>query len=82
LPGSGSTGRSRRPTTTGHIPTSTSPTGQRCCTRSRTLPLAVFVELSAWPTWVNLTAAMAMLIAGEIGGFGVIFAGFTVGQLV
>jgi hypothetical protein len=47
-----------------------------------TLPLAVFVELSAWPTWVNLTAAMAMLIAGEIGGFGVIFAGFTVGQLV
>src|SRR3982074_1684089 len=74
-----------------------------------TLLLAAFVELSAWPTWVNLTAAMvvvfffvgaiagyishgarrdtvnqfenpvrgtevvmAMLIAGEIGGFGVI----------
>jgi hypothetical protein len=84
-----------------------------------TLLLAVFVELSAWPTWVNLTAAMvvvvffvgavasyishgarrdtvnqfenpdrglrlamAMLIAGEIGGFGVIFAGFIVGQLL
>jgi hypothetical protein len=84
-----------------------------------TLLLAAFVELSAWPTWVNLTAAMvvvfffvgaiaayighgarrdtvnqfenpvrgtevvmAMLIAGEIGGFGVIFAGFIVGQLL
>jgi hypothetical protein len=83
-----------------------------------TLLIAAFVELSAWPTWVNLTAAMvvvfffvaaiaayiehgarrdtvnqfenpvrgtgvlmAMLIAGEIGGFGVIFAGFIVGQL-
>ncbi len=84
-----------------------------------TLLLAVFVELSAWPTWVNLTAAgvvvfffvgailsyiehgarrdtvnqfdnpvrgtavmMALLIAGEIGGFGVLFAGFVVGQLM
>ena len=83
-----------------------------------TLLLAVFVELSAWPTWVNLTAAMvvvfffvaaiaayidhgarrdtvnqfekpvrgtrvmmAMLIVGEIGGFGVVFAGFIAGQL-
>jgi uncharacterized oligopeptide transporter (OPT) family protein len=83
-----------------------------------TLLIAAFVELSAWPTWVNLTAAMVvvfffvaaiaayiehgarrdtvnqyenpvrgtgvvmvMLIAGEIGGFGVIFAGFIVGQL-
>ena len=73
-----------------------------------TLLLAAFVELSAWPTWVNLTAAavvvvffvgaiadyiihgarrdttnqfehatrgsqvsMALLIVGEIGGFGV-----------
>ena len=84
-----------------------------------TLLLAVFVELSAWPAWVNLTAAsvvvfffvgailsyiyhgarrdtvnqfenpnrgtelsMASLIAGEIGGFGVLFAGFVVGQLL
>ncbi|OBH30042.1 hypothetical protein A5692_20035 [Mycobacterium sp. E342] len=84
-----------------------------------TLLLAVFVELSAWPTWVNLSAAgvvvfffvgailsyiehgarrdtvnqfadpapgtglaMALLIAGEIGGFCVIFAGFVVGQLI
>jgi hypothetical protein len=84
-----------------------------------TLLLAAFVELSTWPTWVNLTAAMvvvfffvgaiagyishgaqrdtvnqfenpvrgtevvmAMLIAGEIGGFGVIFAGCIVGQLL
>jgi uncharacterized membrane protein YqjE len=83
-----------------------------------TLLLAVFVELSAWPTWVNLTAAavvvlffvaailgyishgarrdtvnqfenpgrglevtMALLIAGEIGGFGVLLAGFVAGQL-
>jgi phosphatidylglycerophosphate synthase len=83
-----------------------------------TLLIAVFVELSAWPAWVNLTAAMvvvsffvgaiagyiihglrrdtvnqfenparetevgmALLIAGEIGGFGVILAGFIVGQL-
>ena len=82
-----------------------------------TLLIAVFVELSAWPAWVNLTAAMvvvfffvaaiagyidhgvrrdtvnqfesrsrnrggmAMLIAGEIGGFGVILAGFIAGQL-
>jgi hypothetical protein len=82
-----------------------------------TLLIAVFVELSAWPAWVNLTAAMIMvaffvgavigyiahglrrdtdnqfehpgqalkaemvaLIAGEIGGFGVILAGFVVGQ--
>ena len=84
-----------------------------------TLLLAVFVELSAWPTWVNLTASgvvvfffvgailsyithgarrdtvnqfenpapgtgvmMALLIAGEIGGFGVLLAGFVVGQLM
>jgi hypothetical protein len=84
-----------------------------------TLLLAVFVELSAWPTWVNLTASgvvvfffvgailsyithgarrdtvnqfespgpgtgvmMASLIAGEIGGFGVLLAGFVVGQLM
>jgi phosphatidylglycerophosphate synthase len=84
-----------------------------------TLLLAVFVELSAWPAWVNLTAAlvvvfffvsatidyivhgalrdttnqfehptrvtevsMALLIVGEIGGFGVVFAGFIAGQLV
>jgi preprotein translocase subunit SecG len=83
-----------------------------------TLLLAVFVELSAWPTWINLTSAMvvvfffvaaiaayiahgarrdtvnqfeqpargtgvlmAMLIVGEIGGFGVVFAGFIAGQL-
>jgi hypothetical protein len=42
-----------------------------------TLLIAVFVELSAWPVWVNLTAA----IAGEIGGSGGILAGFIVGQL-
>jgi hypothetical protein len=84
-----------------------------------TLLLAAFVELSAWPTWVNLTAAavvvvffvgaiadyiihgarrdttnqfehatrgsqvsMALLIVGEIGGFGVLLAGFIAGQLV
>ena len=84
-----------------------------------TLLIAVFVELSAWPTWVNLTAAMvvvfffvgaiigyishgvrrdtvnqfektdrsteiamALLIGGEIGGFGVILAGFVDGQLL
>ncbi|WP_156749608.1 hypothetical protein [Mycobacterium sp. E1747] len=83
-----------------------------------TLLLAVFVELSAWPTWVNLTAAgvvvsffvgailsyighgvrrdtvnqfenpvpgtrvmMALLIAGEIGGFSVLLAGFIAAQL-
>jgi hypothetical protein len=83
-----------------------------------TLLVAVFVQLSAWPAWVNLTAAMlvvfffvgaivgyishglrrdtvnqfenpdralkvgmALLMAGEIGGFGVILAGFIVGQL-
>jgi hypothetical protein len=83
-----------------------------------TLLVAIFVEFSAWPAWVNLTAAMlvvfffvgaivgyishglrrdtvnqfenpdralkvgmALLIAGEIGGFGVILAGFIVGQL-
>jgi len=83
------------------------------------LLIAVFVELSAWPAWVNLTAAMvvvfffvgaiasyithgvrrdtvnqfektdrgtevgmALLIAGEIGGFGVILAGFVYGQLL
>ncbi|MFZ1176624.1 MAG: hypothetical protein WAO15_10245 [Mycobacterium sp.] len=84
-----------------------------------TLLLAVFVQLSAWPAWVNLTAAgvvvfvfvgailgyighgarrdtvnqfenpgrsielmMALLIAGEIGGFGVLLTGFIVGQLL
>ena len=84
-----------------------------------TLLVAAFVELSAWPTWVNLTAAavvvvffvgaiadyiihgarrdttnqfehatrgsqvsMALLIVGEIGGFGVLLAGFIAGQLV
>jgi len=84
-----------------------------------TLLLAVFVQLSAWPTWVNLTAAvvvvfffvgaiadyivhgalrdttnqfehatrgaqvaMALLIVGEIGGFGVLLAGFIAGQLL
>src|ERR1700735_55385 len=83
-----------------------------------TLLVAIFVGFSAWPAWVNLTAAMlvvfffvgaivgyishglrratvnqfekpdrarrvgmALLIAGEIGGFGVILAGFIVGQL-
>jgi phosphatidylglycerophosphate synthase len=84
-----------------------------------TLLIAVFVELGAWPAWVNLTAAMVvvfffvgailsyishgarrdttnqfenpdrgtevampLLIAGEIGGLGVILAGFIVGQLL
>jgi hypothetical protein len=84
-----------------------------------TLLIAVLVELSAWPAWVNLTAAMVvvfffvgavasyishggrrdtvnqfenpnrgtqismtLLIAGEIGGFGVILSGFIVGQLL
>ena len=82
-----------------------------------TLLIAVFVQFSAWPAWVNLTAAMvvvfffvgailsyiahglrrdtdnqfehpdgrsksamAALIVGEIGGFGVMLAGFVVGQ--
>jgi preprotein translocase subunit SecG len=82
-----------------------------------TLLLATFVELSAWATWINLTAAMVVvfffvaailayivhgsrrdtenqyehpvrgtgvlmagLIVGEIGGFGVIFAGFIAAQ--
>jgi preprotein translocase subunit SecG len=82
-----------------------------------TLLLAAFVELSAWPAWVNLTAAMIVvfffvaailgyishgvrrdtdnqfahpdralqvgmvaLIVGEVGGFGVLLAGFIVGQ--
>lgn len=84
-----------------------------------TLLTAAFVELSAWPTWVNLTAAMVVvfffvaaigsyilhgarqdtenqfdppppgtglamwsLILGEIGGFGVVFAGFIDGQFL
>ncbi len=84
-----------------------------------TLLIAVFVELSAWPGWVNLTAAgvvvfffvaailsyvvhgarrdtvnqfenpdrgiavsMGLLIAGEVGGFGVLLAGFVVGQFL
>lgn len=83
-----------------------------------TLLLAAFVELSGWPTAVNLTAAMVvvfffvsaigsyilhgalrdttnqfehegwflrgsmvLLIAGEIGGFAVLFAGFVAAQL-
>jgi hypothetical protein len=83
-----------------------------------TMLAAVFVELSAWPTWLNLTAAMvlvffflaailsyiihgakrdttnqfshpnmsvhiamAMLIIGEMGGFGVLLAGFIQAQL-
>lgn len=82
-----------------------------------TLLLAVFVELSAWPTWLNLTAAMVVvfffvvaigayvqhglrrdttnqferpapglhggmvaLMAGEIGGFLVLFSGFVAAQ--
>src|SRR5271163_4433598 len=82
-----------------------------------TLLVATFVELSAWPVWVNLTAAMvlvfffvaailsyiehglkrdtdnqfahpdralrvgmAALIVGEVGGFGVLLAGFVAGQ--
>src|SRR5580698_10052595 len=82
-----------------------------------TLLVAVFVQFSAWPAWVNLTAAaivvlffvgailsyiahslrrdtdnqfeepdgalkvaMTALIVAEIGGFGVILAGFVVGQ--
>jgi preprotein translocase subunit SecG len=82
-----------------------------------TLLLATFVELSAWATWINLTAAMVVvfffvaailayivhgarrdtenqyehpvrgtgvlmagLIVAEIGGFGVIFAGFIAAQ--
>ncbi|CAJ1494548.1 hypothetical protein [[Mycobacterium] burgundiense] len=84
-----------------------------------TLLAAVFVELSAWPTAVNLTAAgvlvfffvfaiatyivhgakrdttnqfshpdgalhagMALLIIGEVGGFGVLLTGFIAGQLL
>jgi hypothetical protein len=83
-----------------------------------TMLVAVFVELSAWPTWVNLTAALVLvfffvaaifeyivhgmrrdttnqfehpttaltvgmvaLIIGEVGGFGVLLAGFVAGQL-
>ncbi|WP_280831001.1 hypothetical protein [Mycolicibacterium frederiksbergense] len=83
-----------------------------------TLLTAVFVELSAWPGWLNLTAAMVLvfffvaaivsyivhgarrdttnqfehpsagmhiamvlLIIGEIGGFGVLLAGFIWAQL-
>jgi hypothetical protein len=82
------------------------------------LLVAVFVELSAWPTWLNLTAAMvlvfffvaaiasyvqhglrrdttnqfahpapglragmAALMAGEIGGFVVLLAGFVAAQV-
>jgi Ca2+/Na+ antiporter len=82
-----------------------------------TLLVAVFVGLSAWPTWVNLTAAMVLvfyfvvailsymyhgwkqdtdnqfahpdrglragmvgLVIGEVGGFGVLLAGFIAGQ--
>jgi hypothetical protein len=82
-----------------------------------TLLIAVFVQLSAWPAWVNLTAAMVLvfffvaailsyiahgwkrdtdnqfahpdralrvgmvaLVIGEVGGFGVLLAGFVAGQ--
>ncbi|MFV0493770.1 hypothetical protein [Mycobacterium sp.] len=82
-----------------------------------TMLFAVFVELSAWPAWVNLTATgvavfffvaaiatyilhgarrdttnqfahpvagtgffMALLIAGEMGGFSVVLAGFVAAQ--
>jgi preprotein translocase subunit SecG len=82
-----------------------------------TLLIAVFVQLSAWPMWVNLTAAMVVvfffvaailsyivhglkqdtenqfanpdralrtgmvaLVIGEVGGFGVLLAGFIAGQ--
>jgi Ca2+/Na+ antiporter len=82
-----------------------------------TLLVAVFVGLSAWPSWVNLTAAMVLvfffvlailtyivhgwkqdtdnqfahpdrttragmvaLVVGEVGGFGVLLAGFIAGQ--
>jgi hypothetical protein len=82
-----------------------------------TLLVAVFVNFSVWPAWVNLTAAamlvfffvaaifsyiahglrrdtenqfekpngalrvaMTALIVAEIGGFGVLLAGFVVGQ--
>ncbi len=82
-----------------------------------TLLVAVFVQLSAWPAWVNLTAAMVLvfffviailtyivhgwkqdtdnqfanpdralrvgmtaLVIGEVGGFGVLLAGFIAGQ--
>ncbi|WP_369830482.1 hypothetical protein [Mycobacterium sp. 1245111.1] len=82
-----------------------------------TLLVAVFVQLSGWPMWVNLTAAMVLvvffvgailsyiahgvkrdtenqfanpdralrvgmvaLVIGEVGGFGVLLAGFIVGQ--
>ena len=84
-----------------------------------TLLFAPFVELSAWPVWVNLTATaiavmffvgaigsyivhgarrdtenqfdppvrgtgvmMTLLIVGEMGGFGVVFAGFIAEQLL
>jgi hypothetical protein len=82
-----------------------------------TLLVAIFVQFSAWPAWVNLTAAaivvfffvgailsyiehglrrdtenqfahpngalkaaMSALIVAEIGGFGVLLAGFIAGQ--
>jgi hypothetical protein len=82
-----------------------------------TLLVAVFVQFSAWPAWVNLTAAMTLvfffvfailsyiahglkrdtdnqfanpdralrvgmiaLVVGEVGGFGVLLAGFIAGQ--
>jgi hypothetical protein len=54
-----------------------------------TLLLAVFVAFSGWPAWVNqfenadrgIGIAMVLLIAGEIGGFSVLLAGFIAGQL-
>lgn len=82
-----------------------------------TLLVAVFVQLSVWPMWLNLTAAMVLvfffvvailtyvvhgwkqdtenqfahpdralrlgmvaLVVGEVGGFGVLLAGFVAGQ--
>ena len=84
-----------------------------------TLLVAVFVQFSAWPAWVNLTAAMVLvfffvaailsyiahglrrdtdnqfanpdralkvgmiaLIVGEVGGFGVLLAGFIAGHVL
>jgi hypothetical protein len=80
------------------IASSTSRTAPRCSTRSRPCCWRSFAELSAWPVWVNLRrrdtvnqfenpnrateVSMALPVAGEIGGFGVLLAGFVVGQLL
>jgi hypothetical protein len=79
--------------------------------------VAIFVQFSAWPVWVNLTASMVLvfffvaailsyiehglrrdtdnqfahpdralkagmvaLVLGEVGGFGVLLAGYVAGQ--